>query len=404
MTAPETTLYNLVGWMLTYGLHSSVCFGLAWVCVILLRLNRPRARLAVWRTALLGPVLSATLHTTGLVGPVFDGLTIAAPARTFPTTVASAIVSPLPASPSRTEPSGFAGPADLPGSATPRPPIWIVALIGVWTVGAGTGLLRWFVGRRRLLSLISDRRPIRCGELLHRLAARMNVRQRVRVSMCDQAPVPFAFGIRSPEICLPAPLTGELTCRASQALLAHELAHVAGRDPAWQLVYWLVESTLFFQPLNRIMRRQLEHEAELLADERAASCTGRSIDLARCLVTVAERLAAAEGPQPMPAALGRATGLEERVQRLLSNPAGDRQLSRSAVALALGTVAVVIFLTPNISFIWAASARPDLPQMTRPPQPIYPGEGAIAVPTEPEPPIPPDAAPVSYTHLRAHET
>src|SRR2546429_8130729 len=71
-------------------------------------------------------------------------------------------------------------------------------------------------------------------------------------------------------------------------MLAHELAHLARRDSLWLAGASLIERCLFFQPLNRLARRELETTAEYLSDEWATRKTGSPVALAKCLATVAE--------------------------------------------------------------------------------------------------------------------
>src|SRR5256884_8916222 len=71
-------------------------------------------------------------------------------------------------------------------------------------------------------------------------------------------------------------------------MLAHELAHLARRDSLWLAGASLIERFFFFQPLNRLARRELETTAEYLSDEWATRKTGSPVALAKCLATVAE--------------------------------------------------------------------------------------------------------------------
>src|SRR5262249_18791017 len=126
-------------------------------------------------------------------------------------------------------------------------------VLGLW-IGCGllgfAGLLfSWSSLRRRMLG----RTRLRDGELvelLERVRQRAGVRQRVRLSVSERIAAPFSTGLLWPEVCVPkAVLT--LTHAQQEALLAHELAHVVRRDPAWFGLGYLIERFFFFQPLNR---------------------------------------------------------------------------------------------------------------------------------------------------------
>ena len=67
----------------------------------------------------------------------------------------------------------------------------------------------------------------------------------------------MAVGVLRPEIVVPGQAVQGLSLAHQESLLAHELAHVLRRDPAWRLVALLVERVLFFQPLNRLASRRV---------------------------------------------------------------------------------------------------------------------------------------------------
>jgi len=79
----------------------------------------------------------------------------------------------------------------------------------------------------------------------------------------------------------------ELAADEQVALCAHELAHVARRDPAWVLLARLAEALAPVQPLNAWARRRLQDLAECLSDDLAVTASGRPLGLARSLVDVA---------------------------------------------------------------------------------------------------------------------
>ena len=66
------------------------------------------------------------------------------------------------------------------------------------------------------------------------------------------------------EICLPQQALTQLDAEQQAALLAHELAHVARRDPLWLLLSGALECLFFFQPLIRVASRRMQDCAEYL--------------------------------------------------------------------------------------------------------------------------------------------
>ena len=57
-------------WLATYALHSTVLLGGAWLFDYARRDLSPSVRATLWRCALLGSIVTATLHTSGIVPPL----------------------------------------------------------------------------------------------------------------------------------------------------------------------------------------------------------------------------------------------------------------------------------------------------------------------------------------------
>jgi hypothetical protein len=227
--------------------------------------------------------------------------------------------------------------------------------------------VRWV----RLRVRLRPRRDVEAGaprRLLDRLLESTESRRRVRLTGSSALPVPVALGVGEQEICLPSRALRELDDRRQQGLLAHELAHLERRDPAWLLLALGLESALFFQPLNRLARRRLEEIAELQCDAWAVRATGDRLGLARCLTEVAGWLLEGRGDlftasAPGAAAMARRRGhLGTRVRRILASGPGDEALEgrrrwlATAAAAGLLTLALLI---PGLAPSSLASPGPD---------------------------------------------
>jgi beta-lactamase regulating signal transducer with metallopeptidase domain len=113
------------------------------------------------------------------------------------------------------------------------------------------------------------------------LRSTANQRRSVRLTTNSLCPVPLALGGR--RIVLPERFIEELDPEQQRAALAHEMAHIARRDPQWRIAAEILERVLFFQPLNRLARTRLCDSAEFLCDEWAVQQTQSPLALARCL-------------------------------------------------------------------------------------------------------------------------
>jgi beta-lactamase regulating signal transducer with metallopeptidase domain len=362
---------TIASWLLTYLIHSTIILAAALAVSHIMDGRNLAAQEGLLRAALIGSVLTATLQLGLGISPIWGvfALDPAAPANP-----ADAISAPLAT-------SGAVGPSEAStGYASTLNPA--TALIVVWCFASIAGLiaiLRSILDLRRLLHT-------RCfqptGRFLEGLAAAIGLRRPVRLSTSKAIAVPFATGIRQPEICCPERVH-ELAREHRRGLFAHELAHLVRRDPAWQLAYRLGEALLALQPLNRLVRRRLEELAEHLADERAAASTGDRLGLARCLVVVAH-WGRSSGLGLPATALAAGPRLDRRIRRLIAGTADRRSTGRWAlaicVALLAGSVAVLPAVGASPADAPAAVADPPAP-----PAPAALPEPAAAPAPEPSP-------------------
>ena len=371
MTDWIATPHGLLAWAATYLLHSTLLLGAAWAVSRALDGRSLRLEERLWKAALVGAVVTATIQT-GVAS--LPAVAAAAPAleATGASAASAAPVTPRGASalPAAPEPIGTLA-ATAATAATPDPqlsrlsallPGWQRQALGVWALGAlllvAALAVRWACLRVRL----RRRQDVEAGvprRLLDRLLETTSSRRRVRLTGSSALPVPVALGVGEQEICLPRRALSELDDRRQEGLLAHELAHLERRDPAWLLLALGIESVLFFQPLNRLARRRLEEIAELECDAWAVRMTGDRVSLARCLTDVAgwlleERRAFRPASAPGAAAMARSRGrLGVRVRRILADGPGDdlaagrRWLPTAAAAALLALALVVPGLAPS---------------------------------------------------------
>jgi beta-lactamase regulating signal transducer with metallopeptidase domain len=228
------------------------------------------------------------------------------------------------------------------------------------TVGVVVGAARFAVGFARLRRRLHDRRPSadpRLRASLARVSARFALGP-VELTESAHLATPIAVGGRA--ICFPAGSTAALADEEVDAVLAHELAHLERRDPAWFFFAGLVQGTLWLQPLNHRVVARLRRSAEIACDERAVAATGDALGLARGLSSFAHAaLGAPAWADAQPSFGGAGPGshaLVDRVRRLataapapLPSRAGARRFHAAAAVLAL-----VIIGSAKVSVTFAA--------------------------------------------------
>jgi beta-lactamase regulating signal transducer with metallopeptidase domain len=98
-----------------------------------------------------------------------------------------------------------------------------------------------------------------------------------------------ALGIVRPLVLLPAAWASEMPPAMLEAVIAHELAHLARRDLLVNLLQRIVETLLFYHPAVWWLSRRLRIERELCCDEQAIAVTGRRLEYVQALAHVAQR-------------------------------------------------------------------------------------------------------------------
>lgn len=272
------------------------------------------ALLGLGAAAVLGALRRGTPRTRHAVAYGFLLAMAAAPLATFLL---------LGASPGGAAPDAGAALPVLPGPlpAPSRSP-WIVAL---WLAGVLLGLLRLAGGFWRVQAYLrAPWEPLDAfwAWRLRRHAAALGLRGPVEVRVASGLALPMAARFLRPVVWLPAALFGALNPLHIDALLAHELAHVARRDWLLNALQGVIESLLFYHPAVWWLSRRIRREREHACDDLAVALCGDAIALA-------EALAALEGLRPttprkapglVPSLeLGASGGsLMDRIRRLLA--------------------------------------------------------------------------------------
>jgi len=232
-------------------------------------------------------------------------------------------------------------------------------LIGGWGALALIALLALIISYVRAVKSLGTRT---------RVPAEHHANQTLR-ALCEQVDirhVPFltrSGDINSPvclprrEICLPDWAFEDMDRKALDSLIAHELAHMLRRDPAMMIFTQTLSRVFFFQPLFAVARRRLEDNAELAADQWAATHLSTAKAVASALYTCAKKITEKRQIQWGLAMAGDKSILKQRVERLLKADASSfnvgGRLQRSGIAIA--TLLAVVSL-PGVEFATAMTA------------------------------------------------
>lgn len=357
-------------WLLTYLVHSTLLIALA--ALVSIRVSSNGWRDMLWKVALVGGIVTATVQMALGLEPVAgqhqlpgnvtaetewgvgsgELVVRAEPDRQVPDRIAPAsgpASEPVNATTSSassvqapviTEPAA----ATESGSQTWSMPSARSTLLGIWAGIALLLLVRLAYRHVRLLRMLGDRRQVvesGLPEMLAELRRNTGIWRPVWLAASPSCPSPLALG--ASEICVPERFLDELGRDEQRAALAHELAHIARRDPLWHLIAGIVESVLFIQPLNALVRLRMREAAEHLCDDWAVHHVGSEVGLARCLATVASWVSPNVEPIPV-GVMAMAEGgspLLVRVQRLLDH----RSEALGVSGVTRGLVAALLLIT-----------------------------------------------------------
>ncbi len=256
-------------------------------------------------------------------------------------------------------------PPSLSPLTTPNPPWnWLKGIefgwLALWSLGTMIALMR--VGLACCLTLwLRWRRPAcedsELVETIRRLECQLGCARPIALRTSPGLSGPIAFGLRHPTIILPAHFVASYSAVQRQAMLAHETAHLAAADPAWNLLADAVSALFWWHPLVWRARQALSHASELAADEASLVVPDGPRILAECLLALGGR------PwRPHSAAWlgieGRfRSGLGRRVARLVDLQGQAIRPPAPRSALGLKTAAATLVAT--ITLLGSAWAMPQ---------------------------------------------
>ena len=337
---------DVLAWLLTYAIHSTIVLSIA--ALVAWRLADHHAWLdAIWKTALIGPLVTASLALGPRV-PIAPVMPLTQSSESFPR--ADTPGERVASEEAPRDPAAQAAPvAQEPAQAIPwrppRMPSWSLLAVLTWISIAAVVLVRYGASLVRLYRTIRSGTPVtdpRLLEALDALRTGSGSARAITVTTSDVCAVPVALAGR--HIVLPRQFADALDADQQRAALAHEVAHVSRHDPAWRIAGAIVERVFFFQPLNRTARVRMTESAEFICDQWAVRHTGAPLALARCLSTVASWASPANDRWAIGvSAMARSdSAMVRRVTHILNEPAALAQRPRLlwlAVALAVVTVA-----------------------------------------------------------------
>jgi beta-lactamase regulating signal transducer with metallopeptidase domain len=198
-----------------------------------------------------------------------------------------------------------------------------------------------------------------------RISARITSRARAsgltsvpQVAESELISVPLTIGVLRASILLPAGWR-EWNDAKLDAVIAHEVSHVARRDALTQRLSLLHRAIFWFSPLAWWLDRHLADLAEQASDEAALVCGADREDYARTLLGFFEALQGAPGRVWWQGvAMAKAGQAEKRLERILSWKGSVAMRLKKSIALVVLALAVpMVYLAASVH---AANKADDL--------------------------------------------
>ncbi len=341
-------------WLGSLALRGAVLLGLALVLGLLLRRVSAGQRYGLWLAVMTGLLLLPPLLGWGPAWRVLPKLATEMalpPVESFAELEAEPGEAALPA-PAQAErppitfavpevPPPLSAPISPPASAQETPRVnwgalaaWLPAL---WLLGVTTGLGRlgfthWRLRRLRL-GKASARVPQtpRHAEpepsLLREVTRELGLRQPPQLILGAADAMPMVWGVRRPCLLLPAGFENWPPAKR-RAVLLHELAHLARRDPLALWLGQLARALHWFNPLAWLALRRLRADQERACDDTVLRYGVRASDYAQVLLDLSRQRRPGSGLALGALAMARPGPVEQRLEAILDSKCSRAGASR----------------------------------------------------------------------------
>jgi beta-lactamase regulating signal transducer with metallopeptidase domain/predicted nucleic acid-binding Zn-ribbon protein len=204
--------------------------------------------------------------------------------------------------------------------------VWLVGALG-----AACALIVSLLRVRWLTQTATDVTDPAWREAAETIGARLALGSPARVVVSDAVRTPMAGGVWRPLIFLPAD-AASWSAERRDVVLAHELSHIAGRDPIRHIAARFAVGCYWFHPLAWLAAKQASLAREQACDEAVLALGVRPSDYARVLLDLAETMARPRTAAALP--MVERSLLETRLMAILDHGIRPSRLRQSFVPAA----------------------------------------------------------------------
>ena len=212
--------------------------------------------------------------------------------------------------------------------------VWAIVVLAIAaSLGYAAMLVKRIVNRARPLNTEDWLTP------LWEVSDRLSLEEPPRLLRSEDAKMPFACGVFTPTIVLPAECdTWSLDRR--RAVLLHELAHVRRHDLVGHTLGRLACAFYWFHPLVWTAAKRLRSESERACDDLALSCGARATDYAEHLLDIVTSVKRDATPS-VALAMARRKEFEGRMLAILDPELRHSSPTRKQSMTLIGSLALI---------------------------------------------------------------
>src|SRR5499427_1125124 len=294
MNAPTDWLITTAGQgsavLLVWSWQAAVLLLCVWVGLKICQAKASALRHQVW---LFGLIAVAALPLCAKLAQRFPALQPSGAALRYAPVMIYVIEAPRVVIEAEPLAPAQALPAARPAIPTAKISIVRPLLFTIWLLGALAMTARLLMSCIRLRRIRDGAPPVRPADLgcAENEAPTMG---KISLRLSPDIRSPLLAGVFRPAILLPADIVAWTTPAERAAIIQHELAHVARRDPLVNLFQTTLQVVFFFHPLVRYACRQMRLEREMACDDQVVSLGASAATYAESIIKVAERGIASE--------------------------------------------------------------------------------------------------------------
>lgn len=303
-------------------LQTGVVLAAALVMTMLLR-KTPLLRISVLRVALLAVVAVAFALPWSKVRshPVIPVSYQPALAHPAPVKMAPQATPAAPQTNAQPKQQAPVVPTVTRVEAPAEPIDWIGMGLIAWPVGSLLLALQLCLGWLILMRLRRQCQPVTDDaslDLLRQVAKSFNLKTPALVEG-DGVGNPFVAGVFQSTIYLPTGWLQEQTPHDTEAVLRHEVAHIANGDLRWGIAYRLIRIVVWPQALLWLCAKPITKASEELCDRHVLSSGLSDVKYADCLLRLREGVRRRPCPALGIGTMSGKSSLAERIESILDS-------------------------------------------------------------------------------------